>query len=153
MHTGRGIDELSSNTHPVGGLLHTAFQHVTDTQLPANLLHVNGAAPIGKAGIAGDHKQRLETRQRGNDVLDHPIRKIFLLRIGAQVREGENCDRGFIGQRKREFRRFYRVIGDCRACGPLRLPHRPDEAETLPWQCFDEALFLAGIANRAPGYI
>src|SRR6266436_5100321 len=56
MHTGRGIDELSSNTHPVGGLLHTAFQHVTDTQLPANLLHVNGAAPIGKAGIAGDHK-------------------------------------------------------------------------------------------------
>ncbi len=28
-----------------------------------------------------------------------------------------------------------------------------DETEALAWQCFDEALFLAGIADRAPGDI
>ena len=45
------------------------------------------------------------------------------------------------------------VIGGCRACGPLRLPHWSDETEALARQCFDEALFLAGIADRAPGGI
>jgi hypothetical protein len=36
-----------------------------------------------------------------------------------------------------------------RARAALAVPAWPDEAETLPWQCFDEALFLAGIADHS----
>jgi hypothetical protein len=32
----------------------------------------------------------------------------------------------------------------------LRFPHWSDETEALPRQCFDQALFVAGIADRAP---
>ena len=39
-------------------------------------------------------------RQRRDDVLDHPVREIFLLGIAAQIVEGQDGDRGFIGQRK-----------------------------------------------------
>ncbi len=60
---------------------------------------------------------------------------------------------GFIGQREGRFRRLYRAVGGCRGCGPLRLPHLSDEAEALARQCFDQALFLAGIADRALGNI
>src|SRR5260221_8671914 len=35
-----------------------------------------------------------------DDVIYHPVREIFLFRLGAQVGEGENGDRGFIGQSK-----------------------------------------------------
>ena len=65
----------------------------------------------------------------------------------------QHGDRGFIGQREGGFRRFYRVVGDCRACGPLRFPHWSDETEALARQGLDEALFLAGIADRTPGDI
>jgi hypothetical protein len=30
----------------------------------------------------------------------------------------------------------------------LRFPHCTDETKALAWQCFDEALFLTGIADR-----
>jgi hypothetical protein len=35
----------------------------------------------------------------------------------------------------------------------LRFRHLSDEAEALARQCFDEAMFLARISDRAPGYI
>jgi hypothetical protein len=58
-----------------------------------------------------------------------------------------------IGQREGWPRRFYRVVGGCRACRRLRYQHSSNETEALARQCFDEALFMAGIANRAPGSI
>jgi hypothetical protein len=35
----------------------------------------------------------------------------------------------------------------------LRFPHCSDETEALAGQCLDQALFLTGIADRAPGGI
>jgi hypothetical protein len=92
-------------------------------------------------------------RQRRDDVIDHSVRKIFLFRIGAQVGEGENGDRWFIGERKSAFWLFFKIAGDCRARRSLRFPHLSNETKALARQGLDEALFLAGIANRAPGYI
>jgi len=55
--------------------------------------------------------------------------------------------------RKSGPRRFNRVVGGCRACGPLRFQHGSDETEALARQCLDEALLFAGIADRRPGDI
>ena len=43
---------------------------------------------IGDSG----EEQRLEMRQRRDDVIDHSISKIILFWIGAQIGEGENSD-------------------------------------------------------------
>src|SRR5258707_7023777 len=57
-------------------------------------LHVDGAPPVGEARVASDDEKRLEMRQRRDDVIYHSVREIFLFRIGAQVGEGEDDDRG-----------------------------------------------------------
>src|SRR6266436_7328587 len=36
---------------------------------------------------------------------------------------------------------------------PIPFVHHANEAKALSWQCFDEALFLAGIADHTPGDI
>jgi hypothetical protein len=100
MCPGGGIDELSRDAHPIGRFANAALQHVTHPELAPDLLHVDGAALVCEARVAGDDEQRLEMRQRRDDVIYHPVREIFLFRIGAQVGEGENGDRGFIGQSK-----------------------------------------------------
>ena len=48
---------------------------------------------------------------------------------------------------------FDLVVGDWRISGPLRFQYGSDETEALSRQGFDEALFLAGIADRASGGI
>src|SRR5438105_13918575 len=45
------------------------------------------------------------------------------------------------------------MLCDFSTCGTLRFPHRTDETEALAWQGFDEALFLAGIADRVSCHI
>jgi hypothetical protein len=48
---------------------------------------------------------------------------------------------------------FARISGGSGNCGPLRFVHHAYETETFARQRFDQALFLAGIADRAPGVI
>src|SRR6266480_1503096 len=95
-----GIDELSRDAHSVCRLANAAFQHVAHPKLTPDLLHIDGAPLVNEARVAGDDEQRLETRQRGDDVLGYPISKIVLFRITAQVGEWQNSDGGFV--RKRE---------------------------------------------------
>jgi hypothetical protein len=56
MRSGRCVYKLRYDAHVVCGLAHTAFEHVPDPQLTANLLHIYGSAFVGEAGIAGDHE-------------------------------------------------------------------------------------------------
>jgi hypothetical protein len=58
-----------------------------------------------------------------------------------------------VGQREGWLRRFYRVVGGRRTCRSLRFLHLSNETKALARQGLDETLFLAGIANHAPGYI
>jgi hypothetical protein len=153
MCPGRGIDELSRDAHSVCPLANAAFQHVAHPKLAPDLLHVDGAALVCEARAAGDDEQRLETRQRRDDVIYHAVGEIFLFRIGAQVGEGENGDRGFIGERKSGFWHFFQIAGDCRACRSLRFPHLSNETKALARQGLDEALLIPGIADCTPGDI
>ena len=95
-----GIDELSRDAHPVCRFANAAFQHVAHPKLAPDLLHIDGAPLVGEAGVAGDDEQRLEMRQRRDDVLDHSVGEIVLLRIAAHVGEWQNSDGGLIGKRK-----------------------------------------------------
>ena len=76
----RGLDELAGDANAVPGLAQAAFEHVAHAEFPADLLHVDGASLVGKAGIAGDHEQPFHPRQAGDDVLDDAVDEIFLLR-------------------------------------------------------------------------
>jgi catechol 2,3-dioxygenase-like lactoylglutathione lyase family enzyme len=65
----RGVDELAGDSNTVGRLADAAFEYVADTELAADLLDVDRLALVGEARIAGDHEQRLEARESGDDVL------------------------------------------------------------------------------------
>jgi hypothetical protein len=45
----------------------------TDSQTGCNLLHVNGLALVGEAGIAGDDEEPVDAREGGDDFLDQEI--------------------------------------------------------------------------------
>src|SRR5215467_4593839 len=86
----RGIDELATDAQAVRRLAYASFEHVSHSQFAAHLLYVHRLALVGEARISGDHEQRLEARQSGDDVLDHPVREILLLGITAHVLERQH---------------------------------------------------------------
>src|SRR5713101_3506849 len=99
MRTGRCTDQLAGNANFSGCLAHTTFQQIADAELTPDLFDIDGPPFVSKARIAGDDEQQPEPRECRSDVVDYAVREIVLLRIGAQVGEGENGDRGFIGER------------------------------------------------------
>jgi hypothetical protein len=62
MHTACRLDQLSGNPYPAAGFAHAALKDISDAELEADLLDVDGLALVGEARIAGDHEQRLEAR-------------------------------------------------------------------------------------------
>src|SRR6516225_5763475 len=109
MHTGLDLDQLRGDADSLAKLAHRASEHIAHAQLAADPFHIDGAAPVGEARIAGDHKQPADAGQAGDDVLDHSVSEIFLLGVGAQVVKRQHCDRWPVGYRRR-----YR----CRRGGP-----------------------------------
>ena len=81
------------------------FQDVAHPEFAPDLAHVDGLALVDEARIARDHEQPLDPRQSGDDVLDHPVGEIVLLRVAAHVLKRQHRDRRLVGQRKRG-RRF-----------------------------------------------
>ena len=100
MCPGGGIDELSRDAYSISRFANAAFQHVAYPKFAPDLLHIDGAPLVGEARIAGDDEQRLEMRQRRDDVIDHSIREVILFRITAHVGEWQNSDGGLIRERK-----------------------------------------------------
>ena len=49
MGAGRCIDHLARHAHVAAGPAHAAFEHIPDAKLATDLLHVHGAAPVGKS--------------------------------------------------------------------------------------------------------
>src|SRR5258705_18822 len=95
------VNELPSDAHATTRLANTAFEHVPHSKLAPNLLDVDSFAFVGEARITCDNEQRLEARQRGNDLLHHSISEVVLFRITAHVGEWQNSDGGLIRERQR----------------------------------------------------
>src|SRR5215471_1264716 len=120
MRTARSIDELTRDAHLAPGFAYAAFKHVTYSQLATDLLHVHGSALVDEARIACDNEQTGKAGQRRDDLLHDPIRKVLLLRVTAQILEGQNCN----GRRSRHAgkwskpRKYRRMASPGRsACG------------------------------------
>ena len=54
---GRGLDQLTSDPHPMCCLADAAFEDIAHTEIAADLLYVNRPALVGEARIAGDDKK------------------------------------------------------------------------------------------------
>ena len=92
MRTCERVDQLSRDTYLQTGFSDAAFENLSDAKFAPHLLAVDRFALVGKTRIARDHEQGLETRQCGDDVLDHAVGKIFLLRVTAHILERHHCD-------------------------------------------------------------
>src|SRR5271169_6256076 len=65
-------------------------EHVAHAKLAANLLHIDGLPFVRKTRIAGEDEQPADARQRGNDVLDHAVGEVLLLRVAAHILERQD---------------------------------------------------------------
>src|SRR5215469_8042519 len=109
---GLGLDQLRGDADAVAGTSHGAFEYVAYTKVASDPFHIDGAALIGEAGIAGDHEQRRIARQRGDDLLNRAVREVFLLGVAAKIGEGHYRNRRLVGQRQRRSGRWQQLV-DC----------------------------------------
>jgi len=96
MRPANSVDQLAGNAHALAAFAHRALEHIADAELAADLLHIDGLPLVGEARIAGDDKQPADAGERRDDLLDHPVGEIFLLRIAAQIGKGQHRDRRFV---------------------------------------------------------
>ncbi len=106
MVAGRAIDELRSDANAVAGFADAAFEDVAHAELAGDLLYIDGAALVGEAAVARDDEEPADSRQRRDDLLDHPVGEILLLGVAAQIGEGQHGDRRFVGEREQRYRRI-----------------------------------------------
>src|SRR5438477_7324794 len=90
------IDQLPCDANFPRRLTHGPLKDITDAKPASDLLDIDGFAFERKARIAGDHEQPFEPRERGDDLLDHAVRKIFLLGVAAHILERQHGDGGLV---------------------------------------------------------
>jgi len=121
----RGIDELRSDAHAVGGAADAAFEHVANAELASDLPDVDRLAFVGEARISRNDEQRADAGQRRDDVLDDTVGEELLFQVAAHGGEGEHGDRGLVRQRQVDHaRRTRRRGGDAAREGHRKRAHR-----------------------------
>ena len=100
MRPAERIDQLGGDAHPPTRLANRAFEHVAHAELAPDLLHVDSLALVCKARIPSDDEQPADAAERSDDLLDHTVGEIFLLRVAAHIGKGQDRDRRFVGKRQ-----------------------------------------------------
>ena len=90
MRASLGFDELHVDAHASTGALHAAFEHVADVEFAPDLRHIAGLAFVGEGRVAGDDEGAGNAREVGRQTLRYAVDEIFLLRIAADVGEGQD---------------------------------------------------------------
>src|SRR6516162_11235767 len=93
MRVGLGIDQLGGDADLSAGPPYAPLEHITHSQLAADLLRVSRSVPISERSIAGDHGHVCKPRQIGCQVLGDAVCKILLFAVVAQIDEGQDHDR------------------------------------------------------------
>ena len=101
MRVGLGIDQLGVDADLVARPPDAPFQHIAHAQLAADLLRVDRLVLIGERGIARDHEHIRDPRQIGRQILGDPVGEILLIRVVAEIGEGQHDDRQARRQRRR----------------------------------------------------
>ena len=89
MYIGLGVNQLGVDPHQLARAADAAFQHITHTELAADLPGVDLLVLEGESGIARDDDHIGEPRQIGRQILCDPVRKILLVRI--RCRDGQRA--------------------------------------------------------------
>ena len=100
MRAGRRIDKLASDAHAGPSLADAALQYVANPKFLGRPGERQATCPCRRSSNCGRSRRMRYARQRGDDVLDHPIGKIFLLGIAAHVLEWQHGDRRLVRQRQ-----------------------------------------------------
>ena len=79
------IDQLSGDAHAPAGFTYRAFEHIAHTQFAPDLLQIDRLAFVSKTRIAGAHEQPTDAAECGDDLFNHAVGEIFLLRVAAQI--------------------------------------------------------------------
>jgi hypothetical protein len=95
---GLGLDQLGDDAHPGAGLAYAALSHVAHAKLAADLQHIGDPDLVDEARLAGDHEQPAHARQGHENVVDHAVGEVLLLRIAAHVGKRQHGDRWPVGQ-------------------------------------------------------
>src|SRR5262245_43179317 len=91
------IDELARYADAIAASANTSFQHVAHAQLAADKPDVGRLAFVLEARVAGDDEEFREPRQLRDDVFRDAVAEVVLTRVAAEVGEGEDGDRRFVG--------------------------------------------------------
>src|SRR5258708_5962500 len=94
------IDQLPRDADFPRRLPHRPLEDRGDAEAAPDFLDIDRSALEGEARIASDHEQPFEPRKRGDDLLNHSVRKILLLGIARHVLERQNGDRRSVGERQ-----------------------------------------------------
>jgi hypothetical protein len=96
---GGGVDQLGVDPHLLARPPHAALQHVAHAQVLGDLPHLHRLALVGEDRVAGDHEEARDLRQVRDQVLGHAVGEVLLVRVVGHVGEGQDGDRGLVGQR------------------------------------------------------
>ena len=75
---------------------HTAFEHIAYAQLLSDFLDIDGLAFVGEGRGAGDDRKGAPPGEQSDDVLGDAVGKELLLRITAEIFEGQDRYRAAI---------------------------------------------------------
>src|ERR1700754_262205 len=92
------IDQLPYDANFPRCLAHGPLKDIMDAKPASDLLDIDGFAFEREARIASDHEQPFEPRKRGDDLLHHSIREVFLIGIAAHVLERQHGDGWLVGK-------------------------------------------------------
>ena len=91
--SGRRVDELGDDPHPVARPPHAALEQGRDVQRGADLAEALLPLLEPHDRAARDHLERADLRELGDHVLGDAVGEELVLRVGAQVEEREDRDR------------------------------------------------------------
>ena len=93
------LDQLRADTQSLRCAANAPAQQIAHAKLAADRAHVGRPILVDKGGISRDDEQPFDARQSGDQVFRHAIGEMLLIRLVAQILEGQHGDRRTIGQR------------------------------------------------------
>src|SRR3984893_13021599 len=146
-----GLDQLHGDAHPTARFAHAAFEDIAHAQFLANLLDVDGLALVGEGRVAGDHREGAPAGEHRNDVLGDAVGEKLLLRITAEIFEGQDRYGAAIiepgrGRRRERRRRSARALLHDLTAEPEDADRLGDVFEVMRPEVLEVQLYPAGDA-------
>ena len=146
--TGLCLDQLADDANVRADSTDAALEHVAHAEFAPDLLHVHGPALVGEAGTARDDEEGPHARQRGDDVVDHPVGEVLLLRVATEVLERQHRQRRLVGQgQSRGVLEWHHRHGGCLRIGRYLFDHSHSQL-VAPARYVDHHLSAQQLAQR-----